>query len=256
MGNVTLPPLSVQNLAFIPTKPTPYASIQKPSNQPDLYINIVSHSHLLREALILLLQSHWSIHVINHDIDNHDTDTIDSAAITANDANHLILLDSSIGHRAVIAQIQEWRSLQFSPYIVVLELKNDPDLILDCIEAGAHGYALQSASSAEVIQVIEQVYRGIAHCSPEITAKLFDRLTQSRTVQQPKEKPPLTRRELEVLHYVARNYSNRDIAAELIIEIRTVKHHVHNILRKLGVEHRRDAAQLAIRSGWLNLISP
>jgi len=126
---------------------------------------------------------------------------------------------------------------------------------LSCIEAGAHGYALQGASSAEVIQVIEQVHRGVAHCSPEVTAKLFARLTQLKTVQQSIEKPALTCRELEVLHYIAKDYSDRGIASALVIEVRTVKHHVHNILRKLNVKHRRDAAQLAINNGWLNLIS-
>ncbi|PZV10622.1 MAG: hypothetical protein DCF22_16185 [Leptolyngbya sp.] len=251
MGDVSLPPLCVQNSVPISTKPAlTHASTQKLFNQSALCISIVSHSHLLREALILLLQNHWSIDVATSTADN-----VGIVSAVTNSSNHLVLLDSGIGHNAVVARIQELRSLQISPLLVVLELKDDTNLILDCIEAGVHGYALQGASSAEVIQIIEQVYRGMAYCSPEITAKLFDRLTQSKTVQQSREKPALTRRESEVLQCIAKDYSDRDIARELIIEVRTVKHHVHNILRKFNVKHRRDAAQLAVKNGWLNLAS-
>jgi len=124
-------------------------------------------------------------------------------------------------------------------------------LILDCIEAGAHAYALQGASSAEIARIIEQVFEEAFQCPSEITAKLFDRLSQPKTVQQPDEKSPLTRRELEVLNYVVKDYSDREIAAQLVIEVRTVKHHIHNILRKLNVCHRWDAARLALRNCWL-----
>lgn len=250
MADLSLPPLYGQNSAPVCINVLTHALPQKLSNQPVIYISIVSNSHLLREALILLLQNHWAIDVVTSAASDVRTDS----TIT-NVSSHLVLLDSGIGHEAVITQIQEWRSLQISPFLVVLELKDNTNLILDCIEAGAHGYALQGASSAEVIRVIEQVYQGMAYCPPEITAKLFDRLTQSKVVQQSREKPTLTRRELEVLHYVAKDYSDRGIASELIIEVRTVKHHVHNILRKLNVKHRRDAAQLAVHNGWLSLPS-
>jgi DNA-binding NarL/FixJ family response regulator len=63
--------------------------------------------------------------------------------------------------------------------------------------------------------------------------------------------PPLTQRELEVLRYVNLDYSNQQIAELLTIEIRTVKHHVHNILQKLQLRHRWDAARLAVEQGWL-----
>ncbi len=209
-------------------------------------ISIVSNSYLLREAITLVLQSHQPTYLINSYVGD-----INIASTAIKLSNHLVLIDSGIGENATITHIQEWRSLQPSPYVVVLELKNDIELILDCIQAGAHGYALQGASSIEVIQIVEQVYQGTAHCSPEVTAKLFERLAQPKAVQQSQEKPPLTRRELEVLHCIAKNYSDREIAMELVIEVRTVKHHVHNILRKFKVKHRWQAAQLAREKRWL-----
>lgn len=211
-------------------------------------ISIVSNSYLLREAITLLLQSHDPTYLINSyagDVNLDSTVTYPS--------NHLVLIDSGIGKNATITQIQEWRGIQPSPYVIVLELKNDIQMILDCIEAGVHGYAVQGASSVEVIQIVEQVYQGNAQCSPEVTAKLFERLAQPKALQQAEEKPHLTRRELEVLHRIAKNYSDREIAIELVIEVRTVKHHVHNILRKFNVKYRWQAAQLALEKRWLEL---
>lgn len=254
MGHIHLPRSCVKNFEFTSTKSTlAHIQTQESLKQPKLNISIISNSHLLREALILLLQNHWSIDLVNSYTGDADIATTVTPPANHLPLNHLVLLDSGIGQNAVIAYIQKWRSIQPSPYLVVLELKNDTELILDCIEAGAHGYALQGAASTEVVQVIEQVCQGVAQCSPEITAKLFDRLMQSRTTQQVSNKPPLTRRELEVLRYIAQGHSDREIAAELVIEVRTVKHHVHNILRKLNVKYRRDAAQLALNNHWLDL---
>lgn len=227
-----------------------YTSEQEKLIPHNRCISIVSHSRLLHEALMFSLKAHQSTQAVNHYAGD-----IDIASTIINARSHLVLLDSGIGRNLTITQIQQWRSLQPSPYVVVLELKHHIDLILDSIEAGAHAYALQGASSTEIAQVIEQVYQGSFQCSPEITAQLFERLAQSKNSQRVGEKPPLTRRELEVLHYVAKEYSDRQIATQLIIEVRTVKHHVHNILHKLNVKHRWDAAQLALKNSWLDLTS-
>ncbi|MBZ0309196.1 MAG: response regulator transcription factor, partial [Anaerolineae bacterium] len=64
---------------------------------------------------------------------------------------------------------------------------------------------------------------------------------------------PLSERELEVLRYITRGYSNKEIACELYITVRTVKHHIHNILRKLNLSRRQEAARYATERGWLLL---
>jgi DNA-binding NarL/FixJ family response regulator len=254
MGNVSLPAkLGAQNFSLTSAKAALTVTSAPASViwlEPKITISIVSNSHLLREALIFLLKHYPFIRRVTP----HPSGIERIQSITP-PTQHVILLDSGIGQEALLAHLQEWRSPDSAPYIVVIELKNDPDLILDCIEAGAHAYALQGASSTQITKVIEQVYQGAFQCPPEITAKLFDRLSQPKTVQQLREKSPLTRRELEVLTYIAKEYSNREIAAQLFVEVRTVKHHVHNILHKLNVRHRWDAAQLALKNCWLNLPS-
>jgi DNA-binding NarL/FixJ family response regulator len=225
--------------------------------QPALCLSIVSHSHLLHEALIRLLENHWGSRLSKHFTAAVASPHLKGASISPNlesPSKHLILLDYGIGRDATLGYIQQWRSLIPSTYIVVVELKDEVNLILDCIESGTHGYALQGASSIEIANIIEQVYRGATLCSPEITAKLFERLAQAKMLTPQAEslaKPPLTQRELEVLGHVAKGCGDRDIATELMIEVRTVKHHIHNLLRKLNVKYRWQAAQLAVKNGWL-----
>lgn len=226
--------------------------VQEQWIQPTLFLSIVSYSQLLYEALIRLFQNQLSPTFSNDSVDDNPSAGLVSSVV--NLSKHLILLDYGIGRDVTVTYIQQWRSRNPSSYIVVLELQYDTDLVLDCIEAGAHAYALRGASSTQIRQVIEQVYQGAFQCSPEITAKLFNRLSQPKNIQ-PRETPPLTRRELEVLHYVTKEYSDREIAAQLVVEVRTVKHHVHNILRKLNVRNRWDAAQLALKNCWLDVTS-
>ncbi|MBD2157869.1 response regulator transcription factor [Leptolyngbya sp. FACHB-16] len=225
-----------------------HGAIEKQTISSEYSISIISNSHLLCEALSLLLNAHQPACSCNY-----YTSSTSTIPIVVASNNHVVLLDSGIGRDLTIERIRQWRSLTPSPYVVVLELKHDTELILDCIEAGAHAYALQGASSTDITQVIEQVYQGTFQCPPELTAKLFDRLAQPKNTLQSTEKVPLTRRELEVLRYVAQEYSDREIATQLIVEVRTVKHHVHNILQKLKVKNRWNAAQLAIKNSWLDL---
>ena len=136
----------------------------------------------------------------------------------------------------------------------MLELDDEPDTILGCIEAGASGYVLQGAPAKEVAETIELVHQGRARCSPEMTAKMFARLASLKSKVAGNADGPmtLTPRELEVLSLVARGCSDKEIATELIIQVRTVKHHVHNILGKLDLHRRWEAARYASERGWLD----
>jgi DNA-binding NarL/FixJ family response regulator len=123
-----------------------------------------------------------------------------------------------------------------------------------CIEAGAGGYTCYGASAAEVAAAIRSIRQGTAVCTPDVTARVFARLEALGSVSaQPLTfKAPLTARELEILGYIAQDYSNQAIAELLVIEVCTVKHHIHNILEKLQLRHRHEAARYASDRGWLN----
>jgi DNA-binding NarL/FixJ family response regulator len=210
-------------------------------------LSIVSNSRLLSDGLLLLLAPHLNLRLIG----TYSSEYRFSAQLP-NPPDHVILLDSGVGDAAALAWTRYWHGLVPAAYILVLELTNNVELILACIQAGAGGYLLQGASTAEVVEAIEDAHGGVARCSPEIIAQLFARLAASNAPVPPAVPPPLTAREVEVLRWIARGYTNLEIAAQLVIELRTVKQHVHHILSKTHLRTRWEVAQLAAEQGWLD----
>ena len=208
-------------------------------------LSIVSNSLLLREGLVRLLGEHLSLALIG----SYPGDRSPELAPPAPPA-HVVLLDSEIGSAALLEQTHAWRRL--ASYVIVLDLRGDTDAILACIEAGANGYTLRGSGVADLATTVCDVLRGQAHCSPEVTARLFAQLA-ARPPARPTDRAGLTGRELEVLDLVARSYTNKQIAEALFIEVRTVKHHVHSILEKFQLRYRWEAARHATQHGLLPL---
>jgi two-component system nitrate/nitrite response regulator NarL len=139
-----------------------------------------------------------------------------------------------------------------APDVKVIALgldEREPDVIA-CAEAGISGYVTRDASLDDLAETIESVARGEMPCSPGVAATLLRRVTALAAQQdvQPAD-VPLTRRELQILHLLDEGLSNKEIAERLFIEVATVKNHVHNILEKLNVQRRGEAAARARTSG-------
>jgi DNA-binding NarL/FixJ family response regulator len=134
------------------------------------------------------------------------------------------------------------------PYakVVAIAIPESEESVLACAEAGVHGYLTRDSSLSEVAAMLESVAHDELLCSPRIAASLMRRV-HSLSSGRPKEdsRDRLTRREEEVLDLLAEGLSNKQIAGRLSIELPTVKNHVHNILEKLGVARRGEAAMAA-----------
>jgi NarL family two-component system response regulator LiaR len=223
----------------------PHQGGPQPTRSSALALTIISNSQLLCEGLSSLLPRRLQF----ESIESLPGDAPYGPG-PATHAPHFVLLDSGVGHETALGWTQYWCGLASPSRVIVLELSDDSERILACIEAGACGYTLRGASVADVAAAIERAYHNQALCSPELTAKLFARLAAARA-ELPALDVPLTPREIEVLRYIASGYSNQAIAATLVIEVRTVKHHVHNILGKLNLHHRGEAARYAEARGWI-----
>jgi two-component system, NarL family, nitrate/nitrite response regulator NarL len=113
--------------------------------------------------------------------------------------------------------------------------------VLACVEAGVVGYVPRDGSLDDLTDALRRVLRGEVACSPKIAASLLRRVAElAARPRAPIER--LTAREVEILQLIDRGLSNKEIARRLCIELSTVKNHVHNILRKLHVRRRIDAA--------------
>lgn len=210
-------------------------------------ISIVSNSLLLSDGLFTLLANRVQVHAVAH---YYASSPMESRL--PNPIGHTVLIDGNIGHKMVQAWTHHWRTCAPPANVLVLEVVNDIELIVDCIASGVGGYTLQGESVDEVVRVITEVQQGVTLCSPEVTGRLCARLVAAHQIisELTIGESPLTPREIEVLHYVDQNLSNREIAERLVIEVRTVKHHVHNILEKLQLNNRREAARHAAQHGW------
>ncbi len=130
--------------------------------------------------------------------------------------------------------------------VIVLTSFNEDDRLLPAIEAGAAGYLLKNAEPAEVVRAIRAAARGEALLDPAIAARILQQVRET-SAGPTKNALALTRREQEVLDLIVAGFSNKRIALELGIAEKTVKAHVGNLLAKLGVADRTQAAVLAVR---------
>jgi DNA-binding NarL/FixJ family response regulator len=134
------------------------------------------------------------------------------------------------------------RDLQDVEVIALTSVLEDASVV-GAVRAGAIGYLLKNTESDQLCKAIKAAAQGQVQLSPEAAARLM------REMRQPESPEPLTERETEVLRLLARGRANKEIARDLQIGEKTVKTHVSNILGKLGVQSRTQAALHAVRTG-------
>ena len=139
--------------------------------------------------------------------------------------------------------------LDTSPYtkVLALGLSENADDVLQYIEAGASGYILKDSSLNDLVKTLQLTRRGEAQVSAKIAGAMMERLSSLARLFSTVENGMtdgvrLTPREQQVLQCIEKGCTNQEIAAQLLVEIGTVKNHVHNILEKLNVSNRDEAA--------------
>jgi two-component system, NarL family, response regulator LiaR len=163
----------------------------------------------------------------------------------------VVLMDLVMPELDGIDAIRRIRTERPQTRILVLTSFATEDKIFPAIKAGALGYHLKDSGPEELVQGIREVYSGEASLHPVIARKVLQEL--SSPSEQPPTADPLTARELEVLRLVAQGQSNQRIAKMLFISETTVRSHVSNILGKLHLASRTQAALYALREGLASL---
>ena len=159
----------------------------------------------------------------------------------------VILMDLNMPGMSGIEATQRLTAMAPLKRVVVLTVMADEDSIMDAFLAGACGYVLKDQPIDHIVESIYAAARGESVISPRVATRLVRRLCAPNDAGSPGRDPRLTLRELEVLHLVARGIDNREIAKALYLSEHTVKNHVSNILLKLQVENRIQAAVRAVR---------
>ena len=159
----------------------------------------------------------------------------------------VIIMDLQMPVKDGLTAIKEIDRARLAAQILVLTSFPDDDNVFAAIKAGAVGFLLKDSSPEHLLEAIRTVYRGESALHPTIARKLIQEI--KRPSRFPLTEEPLTPRELDVLQCLAQGSSNREIANELVISIRTVSTHVRNILDKLHLANRTQAALYAVEQG-------
>ncbi|HXZ42717.1 MAG TPA: response regulator transcription factor [Terriglobales bacterium] len=210
---------------------------------------LFAESRLVREALSKILDQENGIRL-------SFSSCFSSEALKrfADIVPHVVLLDSdsfcSHGIQIIDAVHKEIPKAR----LVMLNMQDDTETFLRTVRAGIAGYVLREASAAEVVAAIGSVTQGEAVCPAKLCLVLFDYMAR-QGAQIPgllgKVEFGLTRREQQLVLMISRGLTNKEIAGELNLSDQTVKHHVHQILGKVGVPDRMSAAEVCRLRGML-----
>lgn len=164
-------------------------------------------------------------------------EAVDKAARLAPD---LVLLDLSMPQGGLWA-LERIARMAPAPVAVMLTVSEDSDAVFAALEGGARGYLLKGIGGTELVGILDRVMAGESHVAPALAARMLTRMQRP----QPDPLASLTAREEEILRLVAGGLANKEIARRLDLQERTIKHHMTQILQKLHLRNRTEAALLA-----------
>ncbi|MBL8055752.1 MAG: response regulator transcription factor [Anaerolineales bacterium] len=203
---------------------------------------LVDDHTVMRQGIRMLLTLDTDIQVVGEAANGRDAVTLCHQL-----RPDVVLMDLLMPVMDGLTAITEIRRDLPEIEIVALTSVLEDSIVTDVVRAGAIGYLLKDATGEEVVQAIKAASAGEVHLSPQAAARLV------RDVRAPDNPQALTARETDVLKLLAQGKSNKEIAQALNIGEKTVHSHVSNILSKLNVPSRTQAALFAIRTGLVSL---
>jgi DNA-binding NarL/FixJ family response regulator len=227
---------------------------------------VVDDQRLMRDGIASLLEMQDAIEVVG--TASNGQEAIEKAASLCPDVIlmdvRMPVMDGVEATRQVCRQLPSCRILMLTTF-------DDEEYVIDALRAGASGYLLKDLPAPDLASAVQAVYKGIYQLDPAVASKVIASLSRPQTLDSAKQAVPvssssstmsdagtpsprpadLTGREVEVLRLIAKGATNREIAEQLVISEGTVKNHISNILSRLGLRDRTQAAIYARESGWI-----
>ncbi|EJS55046.1 DNA-binding response regulator [Bacillus cereus] len=203
---------------------------------------LVEDHHIVRRGLVFFLKTREEFEIIG-EAENGE----EALTFVQTERPDVVLMDLSMPKMDGIEATKRIKQYDETIKILMLSSFSEQDYVLPAIEAGADGYQLKEVQPDQLVASIVAVYQGNANFHPKVTPALLGRSAAKKEKENPFSM--LTKREQEVLREIAKGRSNKEIAAELHITEQTVKTHVSNVLAKLEVDDRTQAALYAVKHG-------
>ena len=216
-----------------------------PADTPPLRILLVDDHTLFRSGLKALLQRQGDFEIVGE-----AGDGLEGVKLAEQLKPDAVLLDLDMPVMHGRDALEQILSSQPELAVLMLTVSEDGEDLAECMRLGARGYLLKNIHADFLLGSIRRAVEGDSVLSPEMTAKLVQRLRAPAPTQQPSEYESLTPRERETLAWLAQGASNKQIARTLDVAESTIKVHVQNILRKLSLHSRVQAAAYAVENGF------
>lgn len=227
---------------------------------------LVDDQRLMRDGLTSLLEMQDTLEVVG--TASNGQEAFEKAVSLRPDVIlmdvRMPIMDGVVATRQILHELPSCRILMLTTF-------DDEDYIIDALHAGASGYLLKDLPAPDLASAVQAVYKGIYQLDPVVAQKVIGSLSRPQILDSPGEAPAvsspssqrsnaealtpqsaaLTGREVEVLRLIAKGATNREIAEQLVISEGTVKNHISNLLSRLGLRDRTQAAIYARENGWL-----
>jgi DNA-binding NarL/FixJ family response regulator len=201
---------------------------------------------IVRIGLSFLIGANHDMELVGEAVDGEE-----AVAMAKKLKPDVIIMDLVMPRKDGVTAISEIKKNNQDARILVLTSFSDDKNVFSAIKAGASGYLLKDSSPEDLLQAINDVYQGKSPLHPVIAQKVIQEM--HKPTDLPPTDDPLSAREVEVLQNVAQGMSNQEIARTLKIKEGTVRIHVGNILNKLQLSNRTQAALYALREGLAEL---
>jgi DNA-binding NarL/FixJ family response regulator len=220
--------------------------VHEPEAQEEVRVLLVDDHDLFRTGLRNLLHEQGGISVLGEAANGAD-----AVRLVRELAPDVVVMDLNMPAMSGVEATRHITALSPLTRVIALTISDEDADVMDAIVAGACGYLLKDASITDVVAGIRSAAVGASLISPTIASKVLRRVRASTADTEMAEaiRTELSDRELEVLKLIANGKDNAQIAAELVISPKTVKNHISNILMKLQIHNRIQAAVYAVRSG-------
>jgi len=211
---------------------------------PRIRVLIVDDHEMVREGLMSMLRSEPDFEVVGQTGRGAEV-----AELVESTKPDVVLLDTRLPDISGVEVCRRLTRKHPDVAVVILTTYTDVELVEECLQAGARGYVVKDVERFSLKESIRAVSRGHAVLAPQVAGPIIERMRR----RQSGEKRPagLNTSQVAILRLISLGHSNREIAADVHLSENTVKTHVQEIFRKLGVRNRVEAAILAGKSGWI-----
>jgi two-component system NarL family response regulator len=214
------------------------------SSRPErpIYLLLVNESGLIGNVIRAALEDELDLKVVAS-----VTNTEEALKVVQEQTIDVALVSTRLPGQGALSLTSAITQLAPATKVLALGLTEEKKHVLRYVEAGATGYVLRDHSLEDLVETVRAAQDGKVFVSPQIAAAMMERLSNlarmfSNIENNVTDTTSLSGRELEVLELIGMGFTNQQIAEKLVIEIGTVKNHVHNILDKLNVRTRSEAA--------------